>query len=386
MGLEGYGSQEGLCAACMMLEAAIVALGKEAEALESSNLEEVSNSLRELHRAVQDIYDFLADLPRDLATPPKELAMVARVVAAFQVEDPRQFSAEFQRNLWALCLLPPSEFQVLLPCLQELQDWQATPGFGKVLETATWGLEDAQLSESPEVFRQCSMMLAEVALDAAVYLPEVSIPDISMEVEVPPASCSSSSSSSRAGQLAQMQFGSRRIPRPVPAADPTHEGVQRLCQWSRRLWSSSSRFTARSGAFAELALLCGSLLTSVPEEAALTWWPRRQLFDMWEAVSSGLLDSSAVEAATWRLSIRLAGFCLDRHQALAEAMVSVAQRMHRTDLLPPAGALPSHDDEDEWSLPDRSAHGALQEFLKAFIERAGGYAQNEGGSALHDMD
>ncbi|CAE7885026.1 unnamed protein product [Symbiodinium microadriaticum] len=77
---------------------------------------QVSNSLRELHRAVQDIYDFLADLPRDLATPPKELAMVARVVAAFQVEDPRQFSAEFQRNLWALCLLPPSEFQVLLPC------------------------------------------------------------------------------------------------------------------------------------------------------------------------------------------------------------------------------------------------------------------------------
>ncbi|OLQ06876.1 hypothetical protein AK812_SmicGene9749 [Symbiodinium microadriaticum] len=55
-----------------------------------------------------------------------------------------------------------------------------------------------------EVFRQCSMMLAEVALDAAVYLPEVSIPDISMEVEVPPASCSSSSSSSRAGQLACM--------------------------------------------------------------------------------------------------------------------------------------------------------------------------------------
>ncbi|CAE7461471.1 CACNA1S [Symbiodinium sp. CCMP2592] len=197
MGLEGYGTQEGLCAACMMLEAAIVALGKEAEALESSNLEEVSNSLRELHRAVQDIYDFLADLPRDLATPPKELPMVARVVAAFQVEDPRQFSAEFQRNLWALCLLPPSEFQVLLPCLQELQDWQATPGFGKVLETATWGLglslrgdpvgldleglEDAQLSESPEVWRQCSLMLAEVALDAAVYLPDVSIPELSID-------------------------------------------------------------------------------------------------------------------------------------------------------------------------------------------------------------
>ncbi|CAE7560756.1 unnamed protein product, partial [Symbiodinium natans] len=223
MGLEGYGTQEGLCAACMMLEAAIVALGKDAEALESGNLEEVSNCLRELHRAMQDAFDFLSDLPRDLATPPKELPMLARVVAAFQVEDPRQFSAEFQRTLWALCLLPPQEFQVLLPCLQELQDWQATPGFGKVLEVAVWGLEETQLSESPEVWRQCSMMLAEVALDAAVYLPEVAIPEICAE-EVPSPS---PASSSRSAEVAHARLAASRLraPRPVPAADPTHEGV-----------------------------------------------------------------------------------------------------------------------------------------------------------------
>eukprot|EP00439_Symbiodinium_sp_Y106_P065274 s2324_g10.t1 len=79
------------------------------------------------------------------------------------------------------------------------------PKESQVLQTATWGLEDAQLSESPEVWRQCSLMLAEVALDAAVYLPDVSIPELSMEeaeVSLPPASCSSSSSSS-AGQLAR---------------------------------------------------------------------------------------------------------------------------------------------------------------------------------------
>ncbi|CAJ1343899.1 unnamed protein product [Effrenium voratum] len=45
MALEGYGSKEGLCAACMMLEAAVVALGKDSEELEQGNLEEANTSL-----------------------------------------------------------------------------------------------------------------------------------------------------------------------------------------------------------------------------------------------------------------------------------------------------------------------------------------------------
>eukprot|EP00434_Breviolum_minutum_P001145 symbB.v1.2.001003.t1/scaffold43.1/size391093/32 len=230
MALEGYGSKEGLVAACMLLEEAIVAFGKEAEILESSgNLEEVSECLREIHRALQDIFDYCADLPIT-SQAPEELAIVARVVAAFQLEDPRQFTSEFQHAIEAFCQLEPSEFKVLLPCLQELQDWHFTKAFAKVLEVAHWGLECSD-SQRMEAWRQCAMMVAEVALDAAVYLPEVSLPPLD-DPEVTGHRLAASAEFALSCSL----LNGVRLPRPVPAADAKHEGVRRLCKWSRRLW------------------------------------------------------------------------------------------------------------------------------------------------------
>eukprot|EP00435_Cladocopium_sp_Y103_P020926 s2728_g5.t1 len=168
--------------------------------------------------------------------------MVARVVAAFQLEDPQRFSSEFQRSIETFCSLEAAEFKVLLPCLQELQDWHYTKAFAKVLEVAKWGLEHGSEPEGPEVWRQCSMMLAEVALDAAVYLPDVFIPEPDEETSDQAAV---SGSSAPEFDLACSILSGVRLPRPVPvtakltgsqAADANHQGAQRLCQWSQRLW------------------------------------------------------------------------------------------------------------------------------------------------------
>ncbi|CAK9082771.1 unnamed protein product [Durusdinium trenchii] len=93
----------------MLLEAAIVAFGKDAETLEAGNLEEVSDCLGEFHRALKDIYDYCADLPAS-----EELGILARVVAAFQLEDPRQFASEFERSLKTFTRLQPLEFKAQL--------------------------------------------------------------------------------------------------------------------------------------------------------------------------------------------------------------------------------------------------------------------------------
>eukprot|EP00913_Durusdinium_trenchii_P006682 g6279.t1 len=45
-----------------------------------------------------------------------ELGILARVVAAFQLEDPRQFASEFERSLKTFTRLQPLEFKALLPC------------------------------------------------------------------------------------------------------------------------------------------------------------------------------------------------------------------------------------------------------------------------------
>ncbi|CAE8606239.1 unnamed protein product, partial [Polarella glacialis] len=113
LGLEGYSNSHGTCAACMAVEAATVAIGKESEALEgSADMEEVSDCLTELHRALHDIHEYCGDLPASSdEPPPEELAMVARVAAAFQLEDPRRFLSEFEKSLPVLCRLPPHEFQ-----------------------------------------------------------------------------------------------------------------------------------------------------------------------------------------------------------------------------------------------------------------------------------
>jgi len=385
MALEGYGSKEGLVAACMLLEEAIVALGKEAEILESSgNLEEVSECLREIHRALQDIFDYCADLPVT-SQAPEELAIVARVVAAFQLEDPRQFTSEFQHAIEAFCQLEPSEFKVLLPCLQELQDWHFTKAFAKVLEVAHWGLECSD-SQRMEAWRQCAMMVAEVALDAAVYLPEVSLPPLD-DPEVTGHRLAASAEFALSCSL----LNGVRLPRPVPAADAKHEGVRRLCKWSRRLWLTGRQLVGTSNGDCngepsvareqiavtgqwqlwELTLLCASLLTSVPWETVLALWPENQGDDMWEVLAECILSDKEVEASTGRLAVRLAGFCLDRHEAWPQALVRVAHRRSKLGVGKATVSksierlLKNLSDDDEWELADRAAFKAVQGFLDA---------------------
>merc|ERR1712226_1673492 len=91
--LEGYGSQESLCAACMALESAIIAFGREADALEEGgNMDDVSDCLRQLHRAIADIHQYCADLSgpdSDGQRSEEPLPLLARVAAVWQLEDPR---------------------------------------------------------------------------------------------------------------------------------------------------------------------------------------------------------------------------------------------------------------------------------------------------------
>lgn len=366
MALEGYGSKEGLAAACMLLEEAIVALGKEAETLEAGNLEEVSECLQELHRALRDIFDYCADLPVTV-TAPEELAMVARVVAAFQLEDPQRFSSEFQRSIETFCSLEAAEFKVLLPCLQELQDWHYTKAFAKVLEVAKWGLEHGSEPEGPEVWRQCSMMLAEVALDAAVYLPDVFIPEPDEETSDQAAV---SGSSAPEFDLACSILSGVRLPRPVPAADANHQGAQRLCQWSQRLWRAGhgSVINGDPRHLWELTLLSASLLTSVPFETVQKGWPAGGA-DMWAALAGCVLSETEVEATTGRLAVRLAGFSLDRHQAWPQALVRVAHERKRYTVSKSIERLLENlSSDDEWEVADRAAFKALQAFLAASVK------------------
>merc|ERR1719458_129273 len=147
------------------------------------------------------IYTYCGEVPAEGELPP-DVAVVARVVSAWQLEDPRLFEQEFQRSLPALCRLDPEEFQVLLPCLQEVHDWHLTPALAAVLQTAfaaVKGCEDDLSSShlSGEVWRQCALMLAEVALDAAAAVPVAS----------------------------SVLASGPQLPRPVQAADPENPGV-----------------------------------------------------------------------------------------------------------------------------------------------------------------
>lgn len=378
LALEGYGTREGLCAACMSLEAIIVAFGKESEELEqSADLEEVAACLSELHRALQDVYDYCCDLPASGVQSPEELALVARVAAAFQLEDPRRFDAEFRRSLPAFCGgLGPAEFQVLLPCLQELQDWHLTPALAKVLEVAHWGLLSAragQNNDASEVWRQCAMMLAEVALDAAVYLPEASMTEPPTSEE-DLASTSQPTTDARRCEIfavASAAFsagGGVRLPRPLQAADTDHAGVRRLASWSCSLWSAGAPWlSARGGALmAELSILCGCLLTSVPAETLAACWPKKgpQPDEIWAALVDSLyVGKDCADASTWRLAMRLAGFVLDRHAGLGEALAQAAAQHQWVAPQPPIGAVPDHDDDDEYALADRAARKLVQDFL-----------------------
>eukprot|EP00933_Yihiella_yeosuensis_P003527 TRINITY_DN10644_c4_g4_i1.p1 TRINITY_DN10644_c4_g4~~TRINITY_DN10644_c4_g4_i1.p1 ORF type:complete len:579 (+),score=114.22 TRINITY_DN10644_c4_g4_i1:51-1739(+) len=366
LSLEGYSSNEGLCAACMALEAAIIAVGNEADNLEASgSLVEVADCLEELHRAVHDVYEYALDLPAASEDPPpKELAMIARVAAAFQLEDPQRYLVEFQRSLPTFCRLSPSEFKYLLPCLQETQDWHLTPALAKVLEVAHWGLSTGVGSDgdSTEIWRQCALMLTEVALDAAVYLPEAPVPEPPLVWKGKADTMMPQSALANVAAIAMSTVA--KLPRPVPAADAGNDGVRRLCGWSFCLWSAGAPSLSRRGGAPlwDLSILCGSLLASVPAETVYVW-QCSDGHEMWTALAECLFAGSSVDALTWRLAMRLAGFLLDRHGGLAEALAQVASSRAWPSLSPPEGAAPSHDEEDEFALADRAAMQGVQNFL-----------------------
>lgn len=326
--------------------------------------------------------------------------MVARVVAAFQLEDPQRFSSEFQRCIETFCSLEAAEFKVLLPSLQELQDWHCTKAFAKVLEVARWGLEHGSEPEGQEVWRQCAMMLAEVALDAAVYLPDVFIPEPDEETS-DQAVVKLSGAAPPEFVLACSILSGMRLPRPVPAADANHPGAQRLSRWSRRLWCAgqhSVRAKVLHGVHGvqrdhlwELTLLSASLLTSVPCETVQKEWPSAGA-DMWPALANCILSETEVEATTGRLAVRLAGFSLDRHQAWPQALLRVAHEQKRYAVSKSIERLLEKlSSDDEWEVADRAAFKALQAFLAASVKLVpspqapqGGYPT--AGEVLEAMD
>ncbi|CAK0882090.1 unnamed protein product [Prorocentrum cordatum] len=370
LGLEGHAPRENLYAACAALEAAAVALGREAEALEASAhlLEEASDCLRQIHKAIAHVHDYCADLSPE-GDPPVELALVARLAAAWQLEDPRQFSVEFQRSLPAFCALPPADFAVLLPCIQETHDWHLTPALGAVLRTALAAAgAEASLPDAAEVWRQAAGMLTEVALDAAAYLPEAPLC-------APPQRllqrCRDGAAAAAAAAAAPpvRPVVPSRMPRPVPAAEPAGHGVQMLCDWSCVLWAAGAAAFAPEGHRRwELGVVCGALLVSVPEAAVVV---RPEVVDAsagaWAATASCLFAGSQAEASTWRLAMRLAGFALDRHAGLAAAlaMASAAQPRPWAAPVPPPGAAPGRGVDDEWAVADTSAAVAVSDFLVA---------------------
>lgn len=394
LGLEGYAPKENTCAACAALEAAIVAFGRESAELERARQwSDVEDCLRQVHRAISLIYCYCADIQQDDEIP-VELAFVARVAAAWQLEDPEKFSFEFERSLPALCRLHPAEFAVLLPCLHELQDWHLTPALAKVLDVALAsqqkGVTAAEVVPNAlEVWRQCALMLTEVALDAAAYLPDAPLPE-------PPTTGTSAEELGRCRSSAYGQLGrgacpplpqaAANLPRPLQAADPKHDGVRRLCMWSYALWQAGVSSTA-GPARCELGSLCGALLVSVPAEAVQAFPAVVQsAAGAWAAVAEALLGELAIEAATWRLSVRLAGFALDRHCGLAEALARLAVQRPSAHLTPPLGLAPGVDEDDEWAPADEAAMRAVSDYLA--LVRGHGYEEFAGNAkpALGEMD
>lgn len=389
LALEGYSSHDGLCAACAVIEATIINFGKEAKDLEnSSNLEEVSSCLSELHRALHDIYEFCLDIPRDAQNPQLlELAVVARVVAVFQLEDPRRYLSEFQRSIPVFCTLPDSDFQILLPSLQETQDWHLTPAFGKILEL-TMSYLDAPSNKFPDanaVWRHAALMLVEIALDAAVYLPEAAVPEPPSEPQQFDTAVYSCPAFPAAVSASTMSVAVT-LPRPVPAADPQYVGVKHLCGWSNCFWSAGTKHikASDSASYWELSILCGSLLISVPKDTVYSLKCAGIAKKVWEGVATCILEASLVDPVAWRLAVRLAGFALDRHSDVSIALGHVASAKEWADKTFPAVKGPESSDDDEFALADAAALEIVHNFLttsKAHRPQAGMRESN-----LEDMD
>eukprot|EP00929_Paragymnodinium_shiwhaense_P096609 TRINITY_DN58248_c0_g1_i1.p1 TRINITY_DN58248_c0_g1~~TRINITY_DN58248_c0_g1_i1.p1 ORF type:complete len:740 (-),score=220.17 TRINITY_DN58248_c0_g1_i1:47-2158(-) len=392
LGLEGHVSKENLCAACMVLEAFVVALGRESDVVEKDgHLQDCSDCMRHVHRALGDIFDYCGDLaPSEV---PPELPVVARLVAAWQLEDPRHFSAEFLRALPVFCRLPNLEFSMFLPSVNDLYDWHTTEAFGKVFEVAWETLRPSATlgwsqSEASEVRRQCSFMLAEVALDAAAYLPEA--PFLPAAPVVPAVSSTSRPQQRESATAHGLLSGSApaQLPRPSQAADAAHPGVQKLAAWSHALWhvGRSEGSVASSGAaYWEHGVLCGALLVSVPESAVAGCADAARgasAAGTWAAVADCLFSGKKVEPSTWRLAVRLAGFSLDRHSGLVRCL-SKAARKNGSKLSAPPGAIPSDDDDDEWAFADRAADGVLRRFLESEAEEG---SEEQISAAFDEMD
>lgn len=340
-------------------------------------LEGAAECMRMLHVALTNIFDFCKDFP---AAPVGEeelpkVALVARVVAVWQTEDPMRFAQEFQRSLPALCRLPCAEFVVLLPAVQTLDDWHLTPALGGVLEAALWSLEEGEAAgHGPQ--RACALtMLTEVALDAAAYLPEAFLPP------APELASAIAAAPWLATQVAVATVSSA-LPRPAIAADAAHPGVMSLTAWSRALWlrgSTSDGCEAARGERWDLATLCGALLTSVPEEAVCAAFVEAPA--VWAAVAAGLLAGppSEEDAATWRLALRLCGFALDRHTALAGALAAEAARIGDPARLvafvrhtPRHHAVEDEAEPDEWRFADEGAATEVRNFLQSCPSEGGG--------------
>ncbi|CAK9084039.1 Hypothetical protein (Fragment) [Durusdinium trenchii] len=79
LGLEGYGTKEGTVAACMLLEAAIVAFGKDAETLEAGNLEEAEGGTAGLlpEMCIRMTVTLSSGETREQSEEPKEVDVLA---------------------------------------------------------------------------------------------------------------------------------------------------------------------------------------------------------------------------------------------------------------------------------------------------------------------
>merc|ERR1712232_950854 len=349
----------------------------------------MGDALRNIHRAVGDIYDYCSDLPAD-GPLPLDLPLIARVVAAWQLEDPRQFSREFRQSLEVFCRLQCDEFNVLLPCLQETPDWHLSGALSKVLASTLVSLDpDAEAVDVQEIRQQCCLMLTEVALDAAAYLPEAPLlappPRIELpggRVTEPERVASSSSWRSSASEDA-------KLPRPLQAADAEHPGVLKLCAWSAMLWDAGSKCRLRTAARGELAVLCGALLISVPATtvARSDAWMIDAVAQLWEAVAKYLFDDShELDPATRRLAVRLAGFALDRHATIANALLACAAASSQGVVH--FDRVAAGDEDDEWAFVDSAAAGVVQRFLKEVptSTEATGSAARCGGCGAVELD
>eukprot|EP00928_Gymnodinium_smaydae_P030511 TRINITY_DN22671_c0_g1_i1.p1 TRINITY_DN22671_c0_g1~~TRINITY_DN22671_c0_g1_i1.p1 ORF type:complete len:727 (+),score=143.00 TRINITY_DN22671_c0_g1_i1:29-2182(+) len=365
--IEGHGSSENLCAACMMLEAAIIALGQESEEIEASGrLQDAADCLRNLHRAVGDIHEYCGDLPEEPIAD-EQLALLARVAAAWQLEDPRMFSHEFQVSLRSFCKLGCDEYRVLLPSIHEMHDWHLSPALRKVFECALASLRE----NVGETRKQCCLMLTEVALDAAAYLPDAPLPNSPPMESAPPASENEALRAASAFASSVLSVTQTKMPRPLQAEDASHHGVLKLCEWSRAFWHAGSQSCAGDdAALWELGVLCAALVVSVPEESIALTSAAAACAGAWNAVTRCLFAGPDVDAATWRLAMRVAGFSLDRHGGLRFALAREAARRRQRDgaeacvLRAPPGAVPRNAEEDEWAPADRAATAAVQAFLQ----------------------